>query len=862
MAITYNRNETVFGDQQGRKQMILVVPAEAASDKPGIVAFQSVADGGVRTNYYTWFDSNGAYRYGTTIPTNQDGEGTQITSGANTALSNLASVAINTALLPVSTVGAIDVGSAAKAFRTAYLGTSLVFVGASLNTTLAFTEVGTLGRTYTFPDAGAAATVMLNTGAANALTFTNGTSNITFGAAGVLDIAAGITANIDSALTITTALTVNTTAVTLNQALATTSSPTFVGLTLSGAVTGVTTLTTSGAISNGTFVATAGALTGVTTIAASGVVTATGGVLINADSAKIGFGEAGTSDSYIDFDGSTMRFYDTTTGPWTLAQLATGTTLNPSVTGDLTIADGKITWTDLADEAAGVFTFNGTTVTDIAIASDITTGTVLSITADGCANGKIVYLDADGGVGATGYFIYSCDGATPLFTVGQYGATIIAGTASGTDALTLTAGDILVTSGNVDLTIGNLALANGNLTVATIQNIVNKISRNNASATAAVLEIEETNAAGDVALLIDSDHTGAVDAAQITYSGTASGLNITTSVVGGVGLTIAGPAAQTASMLVLDGTATTGWGGAASTGMLHLTLDGATLATTASAIQVIMGTGIPTDASLGYALKIADTTTAPATPASTYAMYASTTCNSMFLATTNALATALTLDGPAAQTASMLKVNVATNNWQGAANVGAIHVVADADLAATTATLVYLAASNAINDSVGHCLRIVDSSAVEGTMGYPVYVESADAQMGCLKLTANASGKALFISAGITDIDGTVNLSGIQVLDGTPQEATATDAAISVTTAITHLDTTIGACAAMTLADGAEGQMKYIVMTVDNGDATITPTNLFGAATTIKFTAIGQSCTLMFTGAAWVITGYYGITIA
>lgn len=46
------------------------------------------------------------------------------TSGANTALSNLASVAINTALLSASN-NTIDLGSAANTFRTAYLGTEL-----------------------------------------------------------------------------------------------------------------------------------------------------------------------------------------------------------------------------------------------------------------------------------------------------------------------------------------------------------------------------------------------------------------------------------------------------------------------------------------------------------------------------------------------------------------------------------------------------------------------------------------------------------------------------------------------------------------------------------------------------------------
>ncbi|MEK6606983.1 MAG: hypothetical protein AABZ30_04910, partial [Myxococcota bacterium] len=71
--------------------------------------------------------------------------------GANAALSNLSAVAINTSLLP-GIDDTIDLGSAAFAWRRAYLGTSAIFTGASFSTTLNFANPAA-ARTITLPDA-------------------------------------------------------------------------------------------------------------------------------------------------------------------------------------------------------------------------------------------------------------------------------------------------------------------------------------------------------------------------------------------------------------------------------------------------------------------------------------------------------------------------------------------------------------------------------------------------------------------------------------------------------------------------------------------------------------------------------------
>jgi len=59
---------------------------------------------------------------------------------------------------------------------------------------------------------------------------------------------------------------------------------------------------------------------------------------------------------------------------------------------------------------------------------------------------------------------------------------------------------------------------------------------------------------------------------------------------------------------------------------------------------------------------------------------------------------------------------------------------------------------------------------------------------------------------------------------------------------------------ALTIADGAEGQRKSIVMKTDVGDGVLTPANLAGGAT-ITFDDVGDSCELLFTNGSWHFMG-------
>jgi len=87
--------------------------------------------------------------------------------------------------------------------------------------------------------------------------------------------------------------------------------------------------------------------------------------------------------------------------------------------------------------------------------------------------------------------------------------------------------------------------------------------------------------------------------------------------------------------------------------------------------------------------------------------------------------------------------------------------------------------------------------------------------------------------------------------------------AVNITT-LTTAFTSTAAGNALTLADGAAGQIKTIVYVAEaaGGDTGIlTPANL-GSATTITFNAVGDSVTLQFIGADWWVIGFRGAVVA
>ena len=121
-------------------------------------------------------------------------------------------------------------------------------------------------------------------------------------------------------------------------------------------------------------------------------------------------------------------------------------------------------------------------------------------------------------------------------------------------------------------------------------------------------------------------------------------------------------------------------------------------------------------------------------------------------------------------------------------------------------------------------------------------------QNGFQSITVNSTTGAVTVNSSF----GTDVILGTQSLSGA--------GAVDITNAYTNLTTT-GAAEALTLANGTVGEIKIIAHAVDGGSAVLTPTTAIGFST-ITFTAVGDTATLVYTSAGWAIVGSRGVTIA
>ena len=101
-------------------------------------------------------------------------------------------------------------------------------------------------------------------------------------------------------------------------------------------------------------------------------------------------------------------------------------------------------------------------------------------------------------------------------------------------------------------------------------------------------------------------------------------------------------------------------------------------------------------------------------------------------------------------------------------------------------------------------------------------------------------------------------------LNSTSQSLTAdgsTSLAVDITSAVTEVNAT-SAIATLTLADGANGQIKTIINISTSGTnaVTITPSNLRGF-TSATLNAPGETVTLMFKNSNWNVIGTGGTVV-
>ena len=187
---------------------------------------------------------------------------------------------------------------------------------------------------------------------------------------------------------------------------------------------------------------------------------------------------------------------------------------------------------------AGTFTTGGSAIkADLAAGTAgnglvaITTGSysgtgLLLVSGVSTTSGTLIYAPSMEGTVTTGKYL----NLGGVFTVSKYGATVIAGTAAATAALTLTAGDLVLTSGNGILTSGNLTLTSGNLVLtagnATLTSGNLTLTSGNITLTANASTITSTGTGANGMVLANLKNS-----ANTTVSGTAKTVAIT---IGGV----------------------------------------------------------------------------------------------------------------------------------------------------------------------------------------------------------------------------------------------------------------------------------------------------------------------------------------
>lgn len=143
------------------------------------------------------------------------------------------------------------------------------------------------------------------------------------------------------------------------------------------------------------------------------------------------------------------------------------------------------------------------------------------------------------------------------------------------------------------------------------------------------------------------------------------------------------------------------------------------------------------------------------------------------------------------------------------------------------------------------------TAIVESNGNFDLQLQTGNATTGNITITDGANGNITLTPNG----SGAVNLAGAVLHSETT--TSSGPGAVAVTGGI-HEITTTGADA-ITLADGTEGQVLFVVFVTDGGNATLTPSNP-GGYSTITFSDAGDSVTLLFTNGKWYVVGQGGLT--
>lgn len=367
-----------------------------------------------------------------------------------------------------------------------------------------------------------------------------------------------------------------------------------------------------------------------------------------------------------------------------------------------------------------------------------------------------------------------------------------------------------------------------------------------------------------------------------TAAPTGDAVKITSVGIGAKALNIVSASTSVSDVLI------TGSGVKASTkGVLEVTSSGATAA--GGAVLRVSASGVPAAATSYLAVFTNAAATVAANPVCVYINGKDSTAASLQVTGSGAMAGGLVELNSTATGAlgAVLKLDQTANSAADSDVIGRILFTAqdDANAAETyaridvvirdktaanpDASLVFYADKAGTNtqlleigwDSIGgttlNGILVGDNAAsayVSSLGNFDLILKTGNSTTGNITLTDGANGAITLTPNG----SGKVDIAGPALMSKTESIGAGTGGAIDVVSSISELATDAGGDA-FQLADGTEGQLKFIILKTDGGgDAVITPANP-GGYTNITMADAGDSVTLMFTNGKWYVVGFGGV---
>lgn len=147
------------------------------------------------------------------------------------------------------------------------------------------------------------------------------------------------------------------------------------------------------------------------------------------------------------------------------------------------------------------------------------------------------------------------------------------------------------------------------------------------------------------------------------------------------------------------------------------------------------------------------------------------------------------------------------------------------------------------------------TAIVQSSGNFDLTLKTGNATSGDITITDGANANITVTPNG----SGKIDLANAVLMSKTESIGAGTGGAIDTVSSISELATD-GAGDAYQLADGTEGQLKFIILKTDGGgDAVITPANP-GGYSTITMADAGDSVTLLFTNGKWYAVGQGGLS--